>query len=445
VLERDQTVREDDPPQGSELRCLVAVPLYLFDRFQGVVVCGNRPGGFRGLDDDVLVALGDHAGAALQAQQLHRRLRDVHRGALRELVALLDAGDPRRAAAATEAATLGAALARRLGMEPPERDVTVAAAALADIGMLAMPDAVLDRAGPLTNEERSAVQRHPVVAFDVLSQVPGLRDVAFAVLYHHERHDGSGYPTGLAGDAIAPAARAVSVVTAFCAMTRDRPYSDALTPAEAARELVAGAGSQFDPAVVAAFLEELEHPQLRRMDAGTADAVATWLLLPDRTAQPALDDRESRLTDNVTLLGGHRALHEAAAEAGSEGRPFAALAVRLLDLRAANEREGYASGDALLAGAARKLRRAAARVGAAAFRDGGDRLMVVAPGLDERGVQRLADEVAAEFGLGPAIAVSPAARRPGDDPEGVLAAARRGLEPAVAQASAHPSKPRVFE
>ena len=108
--------------------------------------------------------------------------------------------------------------------------------------------------------------------------------MAFGVLYHHERHDGAGYPTGLAGDAIPPAARAVSVVTAFCAMTRDRPYSDALTPAEAAGELVAGAGTQFDPEVVAAFLEELEHPQLRRLDAGTAEAVAPWLLLPDRPA-----------------------------------------------------------------------------------------------------------------------------------------------------------------
>ncbi|HWT22563.1 MAG TPA: GAF domain-containing protein, partial [Solirubrobacteraceae bacterium] len=101
VLERDTTVREDDPPAGSELRCLVAIPLYLHSRFQGVVICGNRPGGFSDLDDDVLVALGDHAGAALHAQHLHRQLRDVHRAALRQLVALLDAADPRRGAAAT--------------------------------------------------------------------------------------------------------------------------------------------------------------------------------------------------------------------------------------------------------------------------------------------------------------------------------------------------------
>jgi GGDEF domain-containing protein len=432
VLRRDETVREDEPPPGSELRCLVAVPVFLLDRFHGVVICGNRPGGFGNLDDDVLVALGDHAGAAMQAQQLHRELRDVHRASLRQLVSLLDAGDARRGAAATQAALLGAALARRLHMDAAERDVTVVAAALADLGMLAMPAAVLDRAGPLTPEELAAIQRHPVVGFDVLGQVGGLRNVSFAVLYHHERHDGGGYPAGLTGEAIPRAARAVSVITAYCAMTRDRPHSDALTPSEAAAELVGGAGSQFDPVVVAALLEELEHPQLSRMDAGTAEAVAPWLLVPDRPGAPALADGEWRLTDNVTLLGGHRVLHEAAAVAGADGRPFAVLAVRLLELPAVNERDGYAGGDALLAGAARKLQRAAARAGATAYRDGGDRLVVLAPGLDETGAQHLADEVAAEFGLGPAIALATAVRRPDQDGEAVLAVARHGLDPVEA-------------
>jgi hypothetical protein len=434
VLERDETVREDAPPPGSELNCLAAVPLYLHDRFQGVVICGNRPGGFSDLDDDVLVALGDHAGAALHAQHLHRRLRDVHRGALRQLVALQDAADPRRAAAATEAATLAAALGRRLRMSAAERDVAVAAAALADIGMLAMPPTVLDRAGPLTTAERAAVQRHPVVAFDVLNQLPGLRDVAFAVLYHHERHDGSGYPTGLAGEGIPPAARVVSIVTAFCAMTRDRSYSDALTPAEAGRELVAGAGTQFEPEVVAAFLEELEHPQLRHVDAGTAEAVASWLLLPDRPSAPSLGDGDVGLTDNVTLLSGHRVMHEAAAAVAGDGRSFAVLAVRLLGLAATNEREGYAAGDALLAASARKLRRAAARHRGTAYRDGSNRFAVIAPEADETAAQRLADDVAAEFGLGPAVALALAFRRAGDDADAVLAAARRGLEPVPAAA-----------
>jgi GGDEF domain-containing protein len=313
-----------------------------------------------------------------------------------------------------------------------ERDATVSAAALADLGMLAMPAAVLDRAGPLTSEEQAAMQRHPVIAFDVLGQVPELRNVAFGVLYHHERHDGTGYPTGLSGEAIPRSARAVSVVTAFCAMTRDRPHSDALTAAEAARELVSGAGTQFDPEIVAAFLEELEHPQLRRLDAGTAEAVTPWLLLPDRPATAETVAMDARLTDNVTLLGGRRVLHEAAAAAVGSGRPIAVLIVRLAELRSLNEREGYAAGDALLAGAARKLRRAAARFGATAFRDGGDRLAVLAPGLDDAGAQRLADEVVAEFGLGPAIAVSVAVRGPEQDAESLLAAARGGLEPVAA-------------
>ena len=120
------------------------------------------PGGFADLDDDVLVALGDHAGAALHAQQLHRELRDVHRGR----------APPARRAPGRERPAPRRRWPRRRRRSPPrspagctwsavERDATVAAAALADIGMLAMPAAVLDRAGPLTSEERAAMQRHP--------------------------------------------------------------------------------------------------------------------------------------------------------------------------------------------------------------------------------------------------------------------------------------------
>jgi GGDEF domain-containing protein len=195
---------------------------------------------------------------------------------------------------------------------------------------------------------------------------------------------------------------------------------------------------------VAAFLEELDRPQLRHVDAGTAEAVAAWLLLPDRPAPPAVAEGGSRLTDNVTLLGGHRVLHESVAAVAGEGRSFALLALRVLDLRATNERDGYAAGDALLAGAARKLRRAAARAGATAFRDGGDRLIVLAPGLDEPAAQRLADDVLAEFGLGPAVAVAVAVRRPGQDAEAVLAAARAALPP-VEPAMVKATKPTAYE
>jgi len=162
-------------------------------------------------------------------------------------------------------------------------------------------------------------------------------------------------------------------------------------------------------------------------------------MLPDRRVPAGPADAEARLTDGVTLLGGHRLLHEqAAALAG----PFAVLAVRVTGLRAVNERDGYAAGDALLAGAARKLRRAAARAGATAYRDGGDRLVVLAPGMDETEAQRLADDVAAEFGLGPDVALAVVVRRGEEDAEAVLAAARRSLDATGAPVA---RKPMVLE
>ena len=138
----------------------------------------------------------------------------------------------------------------------------------------------------------------------------------------------------------------------------------------------------------------------------------------------------------MTLLGGRRVLHEAAAAAaGGRHARSPSSPSAWSELRAVNEREGYAAGDALLVGAARKLRRAAARFGATAFRDGGDRLAVLAPGLDDAGAQRLADEVAAEFGLGPAIAVSVAVRRPGQDADARARRRARGPRAALAAAA----------
>ena len=432
VLARDEMVREDDVAGDPEIDNLVAVPVYLFDRFHGVVVCANRPGGFGDVDENVLLALGDQAGAALHSQRLHREKRDTHRGAVRMLGEVIAAHDPGMGAAAAEAATLAAAVARRMGIEGPERDALVCAAALRDIGLLAVPDGILGKAGPLTAEERSAMQRHPQVGFSVIGHLHALRDIAFAVLYHHERHDGLGYPAGLAGDAIPRTARAIAVIDAYCSITRERPHRPARTVAEAVAELVEHAGTQFDPEVVAAFVEEIDHPQLRSVDAGTTEAIVEWLLLPgDRQDGTPAGERLEASIDGLTQLPAHRAFHEAATDAA------AVLIVELDGLPALNEREGYAEGDRALITAARKLQRAAARAGLIAYRDGGARLGVVMPDRDADALVRLRDDVAAEFALGPPVRLASAPRRPGQDGDALIAAARRGLHP-VAVATDQP-------
>ena len=93
---------------------------------------------------------------------------------------------------------------------------------------------------------------------ELVTRIPGLQVVALVVRHHHERFDGRGYPSGLAGERIPPAARIVSACDAYGAMTQDRPYRRALSSAEALEELRRGAGTQFDPSVVEALCDEVE-------------------------------------------------------------------------------------------------------------------------------------------------------------------------------------------
>ena len=125
---------------------------------------------------------------------------------------------------------------------------------LHDIGKIGIPDAVLDKAGPLSPSEQQLMRRHPVIGSDLLSKVPLLDGEGLQVVRsHHERWDGRGYPDGLAGEEIPAGARIFAVADALDAMTSDRPYRDRLSWEQACDEILCAAGSQFDPKVVRAF------------------------------------------------------------------------------------------------------------------------------------------------------------------------------------------------
>jgi HD-GYP domain-containing protein (c-di-GMP phosphodiesterase class II) len=122
---------------------------------------------------------------------------------------------------------------------------------------VAIPDEILEKPGPLTDEEWKFVRRHTLVGERILLAAPALSHVAGIVRSSHERFDGSGYPDGLAGDDIPLPSRIVFLCDAFHAMTSRRAYAARMSEAEASEELHRGVGTQFDPAVVQAFLELL--------------------------------------------------------------------------------------------------------------------------------------------------------------------------------------------
>lgn len=134
---------------------------------------------------------------------------------------------------------------------------------LHDIGKIGVPDAILLKAGRLTDEEWEIMRRHPGAGHDILAQVPHLSPAADIVFCHEERFDGSGYPRSLQGDAIPLPARLFAVIDTLDAITSNRPYRQGLDFDTAKSEIVNMSGSQFDPAAVEVFLAEEE--RLREM------------------------------------------------------------------------------------------------------------------------------------------------------------------------------------
>ena len=131
------------------------------------------------------------------------------------------------------------------------------AARLHDVGKIQVPDAVLNKPGPLEPHENDVIRCHASWGSETLSRIPGLEAVATIVRFHHERWDGAGYPDGLSGSRIPLASRIIAVCDAYGAMTCDRPYRAAMPADDALTEIRAGSGSQFDPSVVRALMETL--------------------------------------------------------------------------------------------------------------------------------------------------------------------------------------------
>jgi len=150
-------------------------------------------------------------------------------------------------------AGLASGVARALGMGAEDRDEVIRAAELHDIGKVAVPDAILNKPGPLDDSEWKFMREHTVIGERILAAAPALKGVAGLVRSSHERWDGGGYPDRLAAEEIPLGARIVAVCDAYHAMTTDRPYSPGLSHDEAIAELRLCAGTQFDPTVVDAF------------------------------------------------------------------------------------------------------------------------------------------------------------------------------------------------
>ncbi|BDI33224.1 hypothetical protein CCAX7_52750 [Capsulimonas corticalis] len=145
-------------------------------------------------------------------------------------------------------------IAEQLGWSSEEKHVLRVAALLHDVGKIGVPDSILRKPGKLTEEEITIIQEHPTLGAIIVGAIPALHPTLDAVRHHHECWNGSGYPAALAGLNIPPMARVMAVADAYSAMTTDRPYRKGMDPMHALEILRSGAGEQWDPECVAAFL-----------------------------------------------------------------------------------------------------------------------------------------------------------------------------------------------
>ncbi len=189
------------------------------------------------------------------------RLRKTFLEGVQTLARALDAKDPYTRGHSKRVARYAVAIAAQLGYATRALEDVGLGGDLHDIGKLGIPESVLRKPGPLSEEEFTSITEHPVLGERIL--VPIARDnpvVLSAVRSHHERIDGCGFPDGLRGDRIPWAARVVAVADAFDAMTTDRSYRTPVSPARAFQELRDHAGTHFDPEVVEAFLAAFPNP-----------------------------------------------------------------------------------------------------------------------------------------------------------------------------------------
>ena len=261
----DARLREAVSVVQAGVRSAIAVPLLGRSGPIGALYADRTAlrGPFEPHQIDYAAAFAAHAAAALETAQLYDDREQHFRLTLEALAKAIDARDKYTAGHSERVTSYTLVLAGAMKLPAADLDVLQRAGMLHDIGKVGVPDDVLLKPGALDASERAIIESHVTIGYEMLRELPFLRDALPAIRGHHERWDGRGYPDKLAGENIHLYARIMTVADSYDAMTSARPYRSALPPEEAARRLRADCGTQFDPNVIKAF--ELTEARLRTM------------------------------------------------------------------------------------------------------------------------------------------------------------------------------------
>jgi putative nucleotidyltransferase with HDIG domain len=244
--------------RDENINYVFSVPLQSSDKLIGAVVfMGESEGKIRLEGIDFLTSIANHIGVIIGKSLLAEDIYENYLYTIKALVAVIDAKDNYTRGHSERVMEYAAIIAKRLGLSEKEIEAIKFAALLHDIGKIGVDDKILRKPGRLTEEEFRAVYSHPEIGVNILNQVEYLRNLVPAVMYHHERFDGEGYPLGMSGLQIPLSARILAVADALDAMTYDRPYRRAFSVEQALRELARCSGTQFDPQIVEALYDSI--------------------------------------------------------------------------------------------------------------------------------------------------------------------------------------------
>ena len=253
--DRAQVVQAD-----SDVKSLYLLPFIKGESLLGAMILqSQQKNDFQAEDQQFLESIAAQVSIALDNARLYEELEDAFVQTVIALANAVDIRDTYTHDHSQRIAVLALKTGKELGFNTKELEVLRWSSLLHDIGKIGVPDNILLKPGRLTPEEYEIIKKHPQLGASIIAPVKKLRDVAPVVRAHQEHYDGSGYPAGLKGEDIPLAARVLTVVDSYVAMTDDRVYRKAFSHEHAIGELQKLAGAQFDPVVVEAFLRVSEN------------------------------------------------------------------------------------------------------------------------------------------------------------------------------------------
>lgn len=233
-----------------------AVPIAIKGELKGVIFTGPKLAGddYTDYDLDIMTFIANSVGIGMENSRLLSQLKLTYLQTLRSLISIVEAKDPYTKGHTERVASYAMALANRMEMSEEDMRRIMFAALLHDIGKMGVLDTIINKPGPLTDDEWELMRAHPVVGAAIVGKMEFLTGTVEIVRHHHESWNGKGYPDGLEGEDIPLGARIVTVADSFDAMTTDRPYRRALTIEEALHRLEENSGVQFDAKLVKVFV-----------------------------------------------------------------------------------------------------------------------------------------------------------------------------------------------